>query len=65
MQVLQQASAYFRYFDKDLNSTINREEFKALYTDLVKAQFDKQDFGEMLGRLGYQPRWKRTVQRVH
>eukprot|EP00735_Rhodelphis_limneticus_P006566 TRINITY_DN18987_c0_g1::TRINITY_DN18987_c0_g1_i1::g.21614::m.21614 TRINITY_DN18987_c0_g1::TRINITY_DN18987_c0_g1_i1::g.21614 ORF type:complete len:175 (+),score=14.20,sp/Q8RZB5/CML10_ORYSJ/31.33/6e-16,EF-hand_1/PF00036.27/3.3e-07,EF-hand_1/PF00036.27/0.0036,EF-hand_1/PF00036.27/7.1e-05,EF-hand_1/PF00036.27/0.00047,EF-hand_7/PF13499.1/2.1e-07,EF-hand_7/PF13499.1/1.4e-08,EF-hand_7/PF13499.1/4.4e-10,EF-hand_5/PF13202.1/6.6e-06,EF-hand_5/PF13202.1/2.8,EF-hand_5/PF13202.1/2.9e-05,EF-hand_5/PF13202.1/0 len=36
LQKVEQASAYFRYFDQDASGTISREEFTNLYNDLFR-----------------------------
>lgn len=45
---LNQASEYFRFFDKDHNGTIDREEFKDLHADLVKNKLTTKNFESCL-----------------
>jgi len=48
---VQQAIAYFQFFDKDKSGTIDQVEFKSLHADLVKNQLTTHDYNSALATL--------------
>ncbi|KAL6050478.1 Calmodulin [Balamuthia mandrillaris] len=47
LELLQHNTRYFRYFDKDNNGVLDKEEFRGLHADLVKNNMTKHNFEEL------------------
>lgn len=49
--LFQRAATYFRYFDKDQNGVVDRQEFKDLHADLVKHNLTDKSYEACLADL--------------
>jgi hypothetical protein len=48
LKIVTQAVTYFKYFDKDMDGTIDGEEAKALHADLVKNKMTTFDLAQTI-----------------